>query len=173
MIIRSKIHTIHYTRPIAIWVLATFIAACACSPGQDEESYHFKSFFNATFIITGIIFTTSAFIILNMRTLSVIDVKFIYKNHFTRSSINYTLTDIIDFTWSGRPVVTGGRYGPRSKLSNDMFTLRFKDGNEITIYISQYANFKEIRAFFYNYCIKHGIIHMRSLEDRKKSILDQ
>ncbi len=173
MVLRSKIHNIHYTRPVAIWVLATFIAACACSPSQDEEIYHYETFFNATIIITGIIFTSSAFIILNMRTLTIQDDRIIYKNHFTQSSITYYLNDIIDFEWSGRPVVTGGRYGPRSKLSNDMFTLKFKGGNELTIFISQYANFKDIRAFFYQYCIKHSIIHMRSLEDRKKSILDQ
>lgn len=107
-----------------------------------------------------------------MRTLSIIDDLIIYKNNFTGKREEFNLNEIIDFEWSGAPVQVRSRYGPNPKLNNEMFVVKFNYGKELSIQFEQYTNFKEIRAFFYNYCIKHGIIQMRSLEDRKKSILE-
>lgn len=173
MVIRSKIHSIHYTRPISIWILINFIAACACSPGENHSHYNFEALFITIVITSVFIFIISSLIIFNMPTLTIVDDLIIYKNPFNTNRQEYNMNEIIDFDWSGAPVVVRSRYGPNPKLNNEMFILKFSNGKELSIEFSQYANFKEIRAFFYNYCVKHGIIHMRSLGDRKKSLTEQ
>ena len=97
------------------------------------------------------------------------DGKIIYRNYFSKNQQEFSLTDIIDFSWQGGSHTVGTRYGSGTKLSNDAFELTFRSGQKLFVEGNQYANFIEIRAFFYNYCIKHHIIEMRPLEERKRS----
>lgn len=101
--------------------------------------------------------------------LSIKDGSIIYQTVFPAQKEIYPLNTITDFTWSGRPAIARSRSGSQIKLNNDSFELSFKENEPLSITGDQYANFDEIRNFFYSYCIKHDIIEVRPLEERKRS----
>lgn len=164
MPIRSKIHPIHYLRPVVLWFFFNLILSPAYV-GDTELTMGF------IFISATIIFVGTAVHHSRKSEMIIGENSFILLTRFPKRQEKYFLKDIIDFTWSGRPFSMFLRHGPHIRLSNHNFELHFDKMGTVTITEDQYANFSEIRKFFYNYCIDNGIIKMRPLEERKKSRL--
>ena len=169
MKISSKTHTIIYIRPLVLWFFINFIAVCACSASDKYDTYHFNSLF--TFMLYStltILFLTSIYI-LKQNELVIESGTIIYRNNLTKKKQQYELIDIVDFNWNGKIETIKLRTGPQVRLNNDYFEIVFKNNKSLLITYDQYSNFSEIQSFLFDYCKINKIIHIRPLEERKRS----
>lgn len=169
MKISSKTHTIIYIRPFVLWFFINFIAACACSASDQKDTYHFKSFFIFMLYSTLIILFLASIYILKQNELVIDSGTIIYRNNLTKKKRQYELSDIVDFNWNGKIETINLRSGPQARINNDYFEIIFKNNKSLLITYDQYSNFNEIQSFLFDYCKTNNIIHIRPLEERKRS----
>ena len=160
--IRSTPHQLHYLRPFS---LGCFFNLLCVAFWRYEEGVIFNLCLNL--VIVGL----TAVIALRRVRLLVDDQQLVLWRRFPYERKVYSLRDLCDMAWSGKPVLLRSRYGKAGTISNDQFELTFKNGESLLFQQDDYGNFAEIRKFFYNYCTGLGIIHVRPLAERKRSRL--
>lgn len=153
-----------------------FIAACSCAPNhqignQIYGDYNYEFFFTFLLSSTLIICLLSVAIALSGKVLIIEEGQIIYKSPFSSLKKTYKLTDIIDFKWDNKPKIqrTGGRIQTTTKAKNENIYIFFKNNEILELNFKQYKNFDVIKKYLFSYCVKHNIITVRPLEDRKRS----
>jgi hypothetical protein len=89
-------------------------------------------------LVIGLLFFVS---LLSKKMMIIEEEKIIYRNYFSKNQHEFSLSNIIDFTWQGGVRTLGTRYGTGARLSNDAFELTFESGQKLFVEGSQYANF--------------------------------
>lgn len=159
--IRSTPHQLHYLRPFS---LGCFFNLLCVAFWRYEEGVIFNLCLNL--VIVGL----TAVIALRRVRLLVDDQHLVLWRRFPYDRKVYSLSDLCDMGWSGKPFTLSRQRGSLA-LSNDQFELTFKNGESLIFQQDDYGNFAEFRNFFYNYCTGQGIIHVRPLAERKRSRL--
>lgn len=161
MLLKSKIHNIHYIRPIGLWFFINLLFFPAYA-GEWEVAFCFIA------ISSTIVFTIASVHHARKPEMIITDDLIIYKTKLPNIQEEYRLSTIQGFNWNGSALGFHRSYGPSVRLNNSSFELTFEGGESLAISADQYSNFEEIRNFFYQYCIKHKIVDILPLDERKK-----
>jgi hypothetical protein len=141
---------------VVLWLFVTFVAACAYMPEGEKQSYPFNEFF-WFFISASVVFSFVGYIKFATRiNLALTKDSLIISNAFKTPKSKYSLTDIIDFSWSSRPYNSVSRYGT-VRLRKEYFVITLKNETAIKIKGDEFENYQEFQKYFFSYCKKNDI----------------
>lgn len=87
--------------------------------------------------------------------------------YFGFKTVKFDASEIRSMVW-GNSATSGRSIKSGVDVSGKFAEIQFKDGSLLLIGEYDYKNAEELRAWFYSYCIAHGIIDVDSPEEMKE-----
>jgi hypothetical protein len=167
--IHSELSRNYLSIPILFCGFVNFFAFCAYYPSEKEASFPFLKF--SIFIACcALFFLFIGLLIYYTRTkIRIDDNSICVLNMFGRVKLEYPLSDIVNLQWGNKSVNNRMKYGGSVGTQNKNCEIAFKDGNEFTFGGVDYKNYYEMKKYLFDYCIEKQIIHIRPIEERRRS----
>jgi hypothetical protein len=167
--IHSKLSRNYLSIPLLFCGFINFFAFCAYYTREKDESFPFLKFF-IFFACCTMFFLFIGFLIYYTRTKISLDDKSIrVMNMFGKVKLEYQLSEIVNLQWGNKSVNNEMKYGGSVSTQNKYCELSFKDGNDFTFGGVDYKNYYEMKNYLFDYCIEKEIIHVRPIEERRRS----